>query len=76
MPEQNLRLIGTAASLKGKTTIDIGEAVTVRSCAGLSLADTDFRLADLAVKTGRGAWAGTVDFNSGKGGEARTAGLP
>ena len=69
MPEKKLRLEEPALTLKGKTTIDLGEVLHAESDASLSLTDATFKLADLTVTTNPGSWTGTIDYSSEKAGE-------
>lgn len=68
MPEKNLRLDRTEATLQGQTSIGLGEAVTVWSDSDFSVGGADFRLDENMVKAGFGTWSGTVDFKFGEGG--------
>ncbi len=70
MPNKQLRLEEPALTLKGKTTIDLGDELHAESDAALTLKDASFKLADLTVASGHGTWTGRVDYSSGKAGES------
>ena len=70
VPEKKLRLEESALTLKGKTTIDLGEVLHAKSDASLSLKDTTFKLGDLTVTTNPGSWSGKIDYSSEKAAES------
>ncbi len=61
-----VELKGERLTIKGRTKVVAGDAVTVHSDAEISLAGADVRLAETAVTAGLGTWSGTVELDSGK----------